>query len=193
MVGPAADDDAQAHPGAHGDVDAAGGPPGAAPEGLPQGGGVYVRVQAHGQTQAVPKEGQNGAAPPARLGRGLDNAVVRAPGVQLQGAEAAHAQGGQALIPEKGQELRDGLLGRAGRDGQPVQNLALGRGRGADHLGPAGLQSAEDRRHGRQLLSFSWILRQYSTESDSLQRENLEFLPPGEPEVSRHASCLAFF
>ena len=53
MVGLAVDDDAKAHAGAHGDIDAVGHRAGAAPHGLPQGGGVDVGVNAHRDAQSL--------------------------------------------------------------------------------------------------------------------------------------------
>ncbi len=70
VVGPAIDNDAHAYAGAHRDIDAGGHVPGAAPDGLPQGGGVHVGIEAHGDAQGLFKALDDGKVPPAQLGGG---------------------------------------------------------------------------------------------------------------------------
>ena len=155
VVGLAANDDAHAHAGAHGDVDAVFHIPGAAPGSFSQGGGVHIGVKAHGNTQCFFKLRHNGVVLPGQLRGGGDIAVGPASFFQVHRAEAADAQGTDSLAPEEIDHGPHGFRRGAGGDADPLQDIAVFVADGTDHFGSAGLQRAVEF-HVFQLLTVSF-------------------------------------
>ena len=145
MVRPAVDDHAQTDAGTHGDIDAVRHRAGTAPHGLPQCGGVYIRIDAYRDAQRLLKAAENGEASPIQLGGGLDGAVVRGAAVKVNRTKAADADGRQIPPTKKVQKLRHGGFRNAGGNADPLQDFSLRGADGAYHLCAAGLQGAKVR------------------------------------------------
>ena len=134
---------ARAHAGADGHVHQVVDAAGVAERCLAQARHVDVGVVAHGHAEGVDEGGAQGVAAPGELGRLEYGAKVGARGVHAGGAEGADAQRVHVALGEPAGEGGDGLLRRGGGEGLPLQDLALLRGDGADHLGAARLKCSD--------------------------------------------------
>ncbi len=117
---------------------------------LGQRGGVHVGVDGGGNIPAMKQLGQQGIILPFQLGRGGDIAVGGGIRVQIQRAEAAHAQRVDVPTVKKSLHGRHRYRRFLGGDGHSFQFLAgLVKG-GQHHFGAAGFQCAN--RHERSFF-----------------------------------------
>ena len=134
---------AAAYAGAHGIINQGIHPLARAQQRFAQGGGIDVSIDFHRYAQGLTEGLGQGIIPPAGLGRGGNAAIIGRVGIQAQGAEAAHAQGFNALFPEKPHHIRHGFRRFPGGKADSFENIAVFIAEHAHHLGAAGLQCAQ--------------------------------------------------
>lgn len=136
----AVDDQTAADTGADGDIEAAFKAFGRTEDGFGQGRGVHIGIHGDGDLQGLREFRDNGVIAPGQLGRCRDGAESRGGWVQIQGAEAADAQGGNGMLPEKGDHFGHGFLRRFRREFGPFEEIALFIQHGQNHFCSAGFK-----------------------------------------------------
>ena len=136
-------DHAAAYARAHRDVQAAAQPLARAHGVLGYGGRVHVGVKAHRYAQRLLERAVQGIVDPQLLGGRGYIAIGGALPVQIDRAEAAHAQRVHLMAREKVDYRRHGLRRRGGGNAFPLKHIAVFIAGGQHHLGAAGLQCAQ--------------------------------------------------
>ena len=134
------DDQTAADAGADGNIKAAFKAFGRTDRGFGQGRGVHVGIHGDGNLQGPGEFRHNGKIPPGKLGRRRDGTEGGGGRVQVQRTEAADAQGGDRMLPEKGDHLRHGFLWRVCRYFGSFKEIPFFIQHGQNHFCSAGFK-----------------------------------------------------